>query len=149
MPFSKSKRISNFKEKLEQNRKKKYRYEYSIRPSERNFIRNNFGRDLLKLTKPNVDGLSLPSGIYSIYDPLEKQEYFYFDPIQIGHRNIRFVIDFYDEIKSLINLKKDKIPKISITSKLFHIARGVDGALTFIQCDNDEFEFENPLELKG
>ena len=136
MPFGKSKRISNFKEKLEKN--KRSRYQYFIHQSERNFLRNNFGRNLLKLTKTNAEGLYLSGGIYSLYDPLEEQEYFYFDPIQVRYQDIRFVVNQSDEIEYLINVKKDEFEEPTSGYDSYYISRGIDGALTFIMCDEYE-----------
>ena len=133
MSFRRTNRMVQFKEDVK--KAKKTKYPYAVHASERAFIRWHFGNDLMKLTMTDPHGIYWPDGVYSLFDSEVNETYLYFDQVEARYDYIRFAVNNYNEITDCAST--EKIP-LETKDRLFRVTRGIDGALTLVQCGDDD-----------
>ena len=131
--MSRINKMIEFHEKIK--KAKKTKYPYPVHASERAFIRWHYGGDLMKLTKTDAYGIYWPDGIYALFDSEVNETYLYFDQREARYDYIRFAVNSYNEITDCASI--EKVP-LETKDQLFRVTRGIDGALTLIQCGEED-----------
>ena len=111
---------------------------YHIHESNRGFIRWHFGGDLLRLRSDLGGEFTLPVGVYELHDPTEGSYYLYFNPHEVQWKDLRFGIDGYNNIRQIVNIKESDAGYDYLDD--YKLTRGIDCALTLIQCEEYEDE---------
>ena len=133
MSFRRGSRMREFHDKVR--KAKKTKYPYAVHASDRAFIRWHYGNDLMKLTMTDAHGIYWPDGVYALFDSEVNETYLYFDQREARYDFIRFAVNNYNEITDCAST--EKVP-LETKDRLFRVTRGIDGALTLVQCGDDD-----------